>query len=108
MAIRSSTGHRVYIAGLSHHNYDAAMEYGDLVVVVSGGVDLDNLAEIKQRIQLAMENAEATDYVLLSGAPIICILCVLHMISRFGHAHVLQWNGVLRCYIHHKLEELAT
>lgn len=99
MVTRSSTGHRVFVAGLSHHNYEAAKAFGDLVIVVSGNVDLDDIEEIKKTIHTTMQHAEETDWVLLSGAPIICILCILFMLSRFDHVNVLQWNGVLRDYI---------
>lgn len=104
MPRRSETGRHVYIAGLGHHDYESARDYGDLVVVISGNVDLDDTEDLQQRIATAMSAVEPDDYVLLSGAPIICILCANFVQARYGFVNVLQWNGVDRCYIAHKLE----
>lgn len=100
---KTPTGQTVYIAGLGHHDYEPAKEFGDLKVVISGQVDLTKLSELLEKIRDAMHDSQPGDYVLLSGAPLICLLCVLHLMDKHGAVNVLQWDGVLRDYVPHEL-----
>lgn len=95
---RSPTGRRVYIAGLARHDYEPAKDYGDLVVVVSGQLDLSDVDAMRDIVTKALNRSEPDDYIILSGAPILGVLCVMEMLRRHGCVNVLQWNGVLRDY----------
>ena len=103
MTTRSQTGKRVFITGLGAHNYEPAKEYGDLHIILSGAVDLSDFDAMYEKIKSALQNSDPKDYILMSGAPIISVLCVLLMLRKHNECHVLQWDGVLREYISHTL-----
>lgn len=89
----------VYIANRGFHDYTRAQHHGKLVALTVGNVDLKATDRLEEKIQHALRDAEATDILLLGGAPIIGALAQAYLQQRFGFANVLYYDPGRRDYV---------
>jgi hypothetical protein len=89
----SSRNATVYVANLSAHDYTAASEYGVLKPVTIGMIDLTNpdrlLTQIIEETQLSTDE----DYLLFSGPPLVCALCLLVWLTKHNTCNMLIFDA---------------
>jgi len=96
---KSPTGRKVFITNLGYHNYEGAKRFGDLVVLTRGRVDLFHTDRLAGEILTKLESAEAEDYLLASGSPLITGICAAALVKRFGVVNFLYWDPLYQDYI---------
>lgn len=90
---------RVWITNRGFHNYDSATKYGRLTAITVGGLDLRHLERLEADVQRVLSRALDSDYILLSGAPIVQVLCIGYMYRRFGHVNVIDYDNGTKQYV---------
>lgn len=79
----------VFIANKSFHDYTRASQFGNLVSLTVGNVDLKATDRLEERIQHGLRNSEPDDILLLGGAPIIATLAQAYLMRKHGAVNVL-------------------
>lgn len=73
-------------------DYSAADEYGDVQEVFSSiGRDFDPDAAI-EHARRVLVNYDPADYIVMSGDPTLCAICVTVACEIWGHCKVLRWD----------------
>ena len=98
MSNKSPTGRTVFIANEGYHDYTEAGRWGDLVPVTRKRVDIEHTDRLQGRIHDVLQNAEKDDYLLISGSPVISVLCAGYLFRRFGHVNVIYWDPLMGGY----------
>lgn len=80
---------KVFITNRGWHNYDKAAQYGELVAVTIGHVDLSATDRLEEKIQFSLRAADSADYLLLSGAPVINALAQAYLMAKFGFVNLI-------------------
>ena|SRR5690606_5238394 len=89
------TGHRVFLTNLGTYDYSLAKQWGEIVTLTTGRIDLSKLDNVRTQIYQILEAAATgEDYLLLAGHPIVCIYAAAFMLGKFGRLNLLIWNGL--------------
>lgn len=85
---------KVFVANNAGHNYSKAEEFGELIYLTQGAVNIhkevDRLTEkLTNLIKVADKES---DFLLLSGNNLLCILAFDIWKSLHGKCKVLHWN----------------
>jgi len=73
-------------------DYSAAEHFGDIrVVYPSVGRDFIPSAAVAHARRV-LGKMEPDDYLVMSGDPSLCAICVTVAVERFGYANVLRWD----------------
>jgi len=83
---------RVYVPNRGPHDYSRAWDFGELVFCTEGQVNRKDLRTMHSQLSLALEDAEDTDYILVSGLASLCIVACSLFAARFGKLNVLLFE----------------
>lgn len=83
---------KVWIANSSGHTYTAAEKFGELKIITNGHIDFTQLERVKIIVASTVIESDPEDYLLLSGATIVCVLCALLWIAHHGKIKLLNWD----------------
>lgn len=89
----------VWVANVGGHQYDKAEQFGRLMPLTSGNVNYYNLDRVMVSVSPKLAMAEADDYLLVSGSPILVGLIMSMWLTRFGRINLLQWSQVQENYV---------
>jgi len=92
----------VYVVNYGGYNYDGAEQYGDLVFITKGFVDLSNETAFKkaqERLQKFIEDATPDDYLLLSGNSLLCAIAVVLWRDIHKKVKILHWDTLQKGYV---------
>ena len=91
---------KVYILSKkSYHNYKNAEKFGELKEIFSGDLPVFQSDKLIQMIQEELMVFEKNDLLLLSGNPLVNVIAVFYLISKFGELKVLLFNVFNDFYI---------
>ncbi len=90
---------KVFIVNKGDHNYDAAKEFGELVIVSEGSIDKYEPAKIAEEFDKILVNSEPGDYILLSGLALVNAIATGLMVDMHGKVNFLLYHQRKRIYI---------
>lgn len=99
---------RVYVINHSGLDYEKAERFGTLVYLTRGYIDVVGIKDVLDRIwkkfdsqgveKSSLSNSQKTDYLLLSGSTILCILTCFLWYKKHKHLNLLVHNKKLDDY----------
>lgn len=84
---------RVFVANWGGHDYSDAQRFGTLVPVTSDRVNLFATDRLEMEMQRVLGDANPTDYLLVSGSPVVNTLCAGFLLRRLGRLRLLIWDA---------------
>jgi hypothetical protein len=83
----------VWIVNYAGHDYEDAKRYGELRNITVGYVSLHSLDRVKFDLTSKVwRETKASDWLLLSGKPLVCVLVALAWFSIHGQVKLLVWD----------------
>ena len=83
---------KVYIPNKGAHDYSDANRFGDFVFLTSGSVPRYNTESMYRELVEGMQDAEETDYLLISSLAILNALASAIMSRKFGRVNYLLFR----------------
>jgi hypothetical protein len=83
----------VYIVNHAGFNYESAKEYGTLVFLSKGYIDLKTNPEVIPSLKSLIESATPDDILLLSGNNLLCVIAVDLWKSIHQKVNILHWSN---------------
>ena len=74
------------------HTYETAEEFGEIIHMTTGYIPEHKLSNIYQSFVNYAKRADKTDYILLSGSNLVCILAVAAWLTEHDSVNVLQFS----------------
>ncbi len=97
---KADEGVKVYAVNLNDKDYSGAEEYGDIIYMTEGVLDLRKAHTYEQKIRNFLKNSTEEDYLLLSGPTLICCLAINVWLDNHKQCKVLYWsNGKYQEYL---------
>lgn len=90
---------RVWVVNESGHNFEAAEEYGELVPLTQGKVNIFNTERLYAEFQEKMRNLQPEDWILLSGNMVLNILATMVALKRQGEVRILIYDVINKEYV---------
>jgi hypothetical protein len=84
---------RVYVPNKSHHDFGDASRFGTVVWLTEGPLNRFEINDMYRRIMPLMADAEAMDYLLLTGPITANVIAASILAQRFGRINYLLWNA---------------
>lgn len=89
----------VYVVNHGGYSYDTAKRFGNLIFMSKGYVTPENLDDVKEKLHSIIRTSLPTDYLLLSGSPLLCVIAASIWTKHHGAARILHWtNGDYALY----------
>lgn len=95
----SPSARRVFVVNAGFHDYSSAESRGKLVAVTSGNVNVFATDRIEAQIQEVLKTSHSSDWLLLSGSPVLVALAVGYMYRLHGQVNCLIWDTSIRDYV---------
>lgn len=83
---------KVYIVNDGGHDYEKAERFGDITFCVRKGISRWDISRMYIEIHAALQDAEPTDYLLISSLTSMFSVAVAIMAYRFGEVHFLIYK----------------
>ncbi len=84
----------VYISNYHPYDFSLAKEYGKLVPVTKGSVNIFKLEDLQKDVENALNKFDnKKDYLLLVGNLVVNILCVTYILSKFPFVRCLIYGA---------------
>ena len=92
----------VYVTNLNEeHDFTAAERWGELVFVTKGYTILSDLDKLEKKLQTHVDKSQPTDFIVLSGANILCSMFVLLWQKKHGYVNILHFSKKSKQYEHY-------
>lgn len=75
-----------------------AAQYGELVKLVEGPVDGDNINEAIDQVKTGINDCGIDDYILCVGDVVLTAAAIVVVCRWHGKANILRWDRVRRGY----------
>lgn len=82
----------VWVANYAGHIYEKAERYGKVRKITVGYISFKSLDRIKFQIANELTQTQSEDYLLISGAAIICTIAAVIWLSMHGKVKLLYWD----------------
>ena len=82
----------VWVTNFAGHIYEKAQQYGRLKKITVGYIRFDSLDRLKFQIANELTQSNADDYLLISGAAIICVISAVIWMTMHGKVKLLYWD----------------
>lgn len=82
----------VWVANYAGHEYQKAERYGKIKKITVGYISFSSLDRIKFQIANELTQTKAEDYLLISGAAIICTIAAIIWMGMHNKVKVLYWD----------------
>lgn len=76
----------------SYHDYSAAEKYGEIIPLFNEDLPIFKIDKLIEMIKERLVVFEKEDSLLLSGNPLINVIAVSFLLSKFGELKVLLFN----------------
>jgi hypothetical protein len=90
---------RVFITSRGQLYYSQAEEYGELVAVTSGRMNIAEPDLVAEKVQDVLKDAAADDILLINGHPIIVVMAAGYLFRRHGYVNVLYHDPARGGYV---------
>jgi len=96
---RSQTGRKVFVTTMGNHDYSVALDYGDLIAITAGRLNLSDMDKIWETIERVLSEMDKLDYLLVSGNPVVSAMCVKFLTDNdWDWIKMLYWDGLRNRY----------
>lgn len=82
----------VWLTNEGGHDYTDAQRYGRLMQLTAGSINIFSPDRLMVLISERLRVADAEDYVVISGAPMLNALVLAMWLRRFPHIKCLLWS----------------
>ena len=82
----------VWLVNQGGHDYKKLDRFGNVVAITTGSVNPFNPGRLLVSIQQRLRLAKPSDYIAISGLPILNGLVMVFWLMRFEDLHLLQWS----------------
>lgn len=83
---------KVYILNDGGHDYADACRYGEVVICTRGSMDRWDTSQMYRQLSDVLSDANADDYIVVGGLPILCSVASAIMAERFAEVHFLLFR----------------
>ena len=83
---------KVYIVNRSIHDYSAAEKYGELVFLSEENMSKFSTSKAYRQFWEVLKNSNSTDYLLISGLPMLGIVASFILTKKHGRLNLLLFN----------------
>lgn len=95
--------HKVYVVNFSGLTYSRAEEYGELLFMTDGVLDLKKHDLHKQKMEAYIKGSKPTDYLMLSGHSLTCALALTIWFKYHPFCRILVWDNKRMVYSQYNL-----
>jgi hypothetical protein len=99
---------RVFITSRGQLDYSQAEEYGELIAVTSGRLNIAEPDLVAEKVQDVLKDAAADDILLINGHPIIVVMAAGYLFRRHGYVNVLYHDPARGKYVLRKKLDFAS
>ena len=92
---------RVFVSNFSGYDYDRATVFGKLIFMTHGFVPLNDLGEIRKKLDNFIDQSKSSDYLILSGHNLLCALISILWKEKHGFVNILHYDKKGDNYKHH-------
>lgn len=89
----------VWIINEGGHDYESARQWGNPIPVTVGAINPFNPDRIMVNVRDIFKLAEEDDWVLISGAQMLCMVVFAMWLERFNSINLLQWSTKKQLYV---------
>lgn len=89
---------KVYIVNDAGHDFNPALQYGELVPLTAGDLNVLQVDRIASRMREVMFNMAQTDYLLLTGHAALIAIAVSVALSLNDVVNILIYDAKNHCY----------
>lgn len=83
---------KVFVLSDGGHNYEAAEQYGQIVICSEGALHKDDISQMYRILSDALYDAKADDYILVSSLTSLCMVGAAIMANNFGKLNLLIYR----------------
>lgn len=92
-------GSKVWIVNSAGHNFDAAKQYGELIPLTVGRVNIFNVERLLNEFKGKLASYEKGDWILLSGNVVLNVLAVAIVLAKHGEVRMLLYDVIKKEYV---------
>lgn len=92
---------KVFVSNFSGYQYNKAERFGSIIYMTHGFVPLNDIGEIRQKLQNFIDQSSSSDYLILSGHNLLCALVSILWREKHGFVNILHYDKKLDDYKHH-------
>lgn len=94
---------KVYVPNQSFHDFSDAERYGELVFLTQGTINRMKINNVFRQVATLMADADAGDYLLVSGPTTVNMVAASLLAYRFGRLNLLLYDGYAGRYMSHSI-----
>ena len=83
---------KVYIVNENKHNFRGVEEYGEVIYITQGFINLGDMDTLAYNMQPTLEEIEEADYIVLTGPISVNIIIGHYLLKKFGKITILAWD----------------
>lgn len=95
----------VWLVNQAGHDFGDASRFGRIIPITTENVNPFNIDRMMVNVALRLRNADAEDFLVIAGTPILNAIVVAMWLARFGKVNLLLWGRKERKYEHRVLDE---
>jgi hypothetical protein len=84
---------KVYITNKGVHDFRLAAKYGELVYLSNGKFNLFSIGRIFRTFEPILEKSSEDDYLVISGATIMCVIAGIILSTLHGKVNLLLFSA---------------
>lgn len=108
MSFERGTDERVvWLVNRGGHDYTTLDKFGRVIPITVGSINPFNPDRLMVNIGHYLSMAQESDYVAISGVPILNALVFTMWLERFPHVNVLQWSVRAGAYVFTQVSKAA-
>lgn len=109
MSLEGATNpeHVVWLTNKGGHDYSSLEKYGRVIPLTTGAINPFNPDRLLIGLGHHLSMAKESDYVGVSGLPIVTALVVAMWLERFPQVHLLQWSIRADKYVYTVVKKAA-
>lgn len=85
-------GRKVFIVNNGGHDYSDAARFGEIVFCTDSVIRKDDVSQMYRELKVALSDAKADDYLLVSSLTSLCMVAAAILSDRFGELHLLLYK----------------
>lgn len=85
-------GRKVFIVNNGGHDYSDARRFGELIFCTDSVIRKDDVSQMYRELSVALSEATADDYLLVSSLTSLCMVASAILADRFGELHLLLFK----------------
>lgn len=84
---------RVYVTNQSHHDTSKAGQYGKLIYVTEGKVNIFRTDDLIDELKEKLKDFKQDDFLVYTGNSVVCSLCLSILLTKHNIVKILIFNN---------------